>query len=93
MVASVPILATKLYIPPTPPKVVVHARLIERLNERVRVSGCNKPEGMMMESQVDKEIASPFGADIWGIGFLNRAKSDLLKSGIIMLWHVICLQT
>jgi LuxR family transcriptional regulator, maltose regulon positive regulatory protein len=33
MVASVPILATKLYIPPPPPKVVVRARLIERLDE------------------------------------------------------------
>src|ERR1700737_3321991 len=30
---STPILATKLYIPPPPPKVVLRARLIERLNE------------------------------------------------------------
>src|SRR5438876_4004680 len=30
---STPILATKLYIPPTRPKVVVRSRLIERLNE------------------------------------------------------------
>src|SRR4051794_4081313 len=28
-----PILATKLYIPPPPPRVVVRPRLIERLNE------------------------------------------------------------
>jgi len=45
MVASAPILATRaglpVYIPPPLPKVVVRARLIERLNERVRVSaGC-----------------------------------------------------
>ena len=33
MVASAPILATKLYIPPPPPKVVVRTRLIERMNE------------------------------------------------------------
>ena len=33
MVASAPILATKLYIPPPPPKVVVRTRLIERLDE------------------------------------------------------------
>src|SRR5688500_714327 len=33
MVASAPILATKLYIPPPPPNVVVRNRLIERLNE------------------------------------------------------------
>jgi LuxR family transcriptional regulator, maltose regulon positive regulatory protein len=30
---SIPILATKLYIPPPPPKVVLRSRLIERLNE------------------------------------------------------------
>src|SRR5438477_9185568 len=30
---SMPILATKLYIPPPPPKVVLRPRLIERLNE------------------------------------------------------------
>ena len=33
MIASAPILATKLFIPPPPPKVVVRARLIERLDE------------------------------------------------------------
>jgi len=43
MVASAPILAvpipgTKLYIPPPRAKIVVRTRLIERLNERVRVS-------------------------------------------------------
>src|SRR6188474_3829240 len=32
-IPAVPILATKLYIPPPPPKVVVRTRLIERLNE------------------------------------------------------------
>src|SRR6059036_3933375 len=30
---ATPILATKLYIPPPPPKVVLRPRLIERLNE------------------------------------------------------------
>ena len=30
---STPILATKLYIPPTPPRVVLRPRLIERLNK------------------------------------------------------------
>jgi LuxR family transcriptional regulator, maltose regulon positive regulatory protein len=34
---STPILATKLYIPPPRPNVVVRSRLIERLNERLRV--------------------------------------------------------
>jgi hypothetical protein len=60
MAASAPILATKLYIPAPPPKVVVRTRLIERLNERVHVSACNK----LRESEGDKEIASPFCADI-----------------------------
>ena len=38
MVASAPILGTKLYIPPPRAKAVLRPRLIERLNERVRVS-------------------------------------------------------
>ena len=33
MLASAPILATKLYIPPPPPKVIVRSHLIERLDE------------------------------------------------------------
>jgi LuxR family transcriptional regulator, maltose regulon positive regulatory protein len=33
---AIPILATKLYIPPPPPKVVLRARLVERLNEGLR---------------------------------------------------------
>jgi LuxR family maltose regulon positive regulatory protein len=36
---SSPILATKLYIPPPPPKVVVRTRLIERLNEGLSAGG------------------------------------------------------
>jgi len=39
MVASAPILATKLYIPPPPPKVVLRPRLIERLDETASVRG------------------------------------------------------
>src|SRR3982075_2510942 len=31
-----PILATKLYIPPPPPRVVLRPRLVERLNEGLR---------------------------------------------------------
>src|SRR5439155_26039071 len=33
---AIPILATKLYIPQPPPKVVLRARLVERLNEGLR---------------------------------------------------------
>src|SRR6185503_1903538 len=39
MVASAPILATELYIPPPPPKVVLRPRLIERLDETASVRG------------------------------------------------------
>src|SRR5215216_5886302 len=42
-ILAVPILATKLYIPPPPPKVVVRTRLLERLDERVRVSAGGTP--------------------------------------------------
>ena len=38
-ILAVPILATKLYIPPPPPKVVVRTRLIERLNEGLSAGG------------------------------------------------------
>ena len=38
-----PILATKLYIPPPRAKIVLRPRLIERLNERVRVSAGHTP--------------------------------------------------
>jgi ATP/maltotriose-dependent transcriptional regulator MalT len=40
---AVPILATKLYIPSLLPKVVVRTRLLERLDERVRVSAGGTP--------------------------------------------------
>src|SRR6266508_2487898 len=36
---AAPVLATKLYIPPPPPKVVVRPRLIERLNEGLSAGG------------------------------------------------------
>src|SRR6266487_2156292 len=36
---TTPVLATKLYIPPPPPKVVVRPRLIERLNEGLSAGG------------------------------------------------------
>src|SRR5215216_5802298 len=61
MVASVPILATKLYIPPPPPKVVVRARLIERLNEGLsegnRLSLISAPAGFGKTTLVSEWIA------------------------------------
>jgi LuxR family maltose regulon positive regulatory protein len=38
MVASAPVLSTKLYIPPPPPKVVARPRLIEQLNDSLLTS-------------------------------------------------------
>ncbi len=59
IVASASILATPaglpVYIPSLPPKIVVRPRLIERLN--VGLSACNKPEGMLKEFRLEKEIA------------------------------------
>jgi hypothetical protein len=45
MVASAPILATKFYIPPPPPKIVIRTRLIERLNEGLAVTLISAPAG------------------------------------------------
>src|SRR3990172_2638753 len=36
---ATPVLATKLYIPPPPPRVVARTRLIERLNEGLSAGG------------------------------------------------------
>jgi LuxR family transcriptional regulator, maltose regulon positive regulatory protein len=43
MAVLAPILATKLYIPPPPPKVVIRARLLERLDESLRLSAGGTP--------------------------------------------------
>src|SRR6266540_5190046 len=41
-ILAVPILGTKLYIPPPPPKVVLRTRLIERLNEALSAGGTQR---------------------------------------------------
>ena len=58
---SVPILATKLYIPPPRPKVVLRPRLIERLNEGL-AGGCkltliSAPAGFGKTTLVSKWVA------------------------------------
>jgi LuxR family transcriptional regulator, maltose regulon positive regulatory protein len=62
MVASAPILATKLHIPPVPPKVVIRTRLIERLNagfsEGSKLSLISAPAGFGKTTLVSEWIAS-----------------------------------
>src|ERR1044071_8917908 len=72
MVASAPILlATKLYIPPPPPKVVVRTRLIERLDEGLSagrtpgVTLISAPAGFGKTTLVSEWIASGDRAVAW----------------------------
>src|SRR4051812_45001585 len=57
---STPILATKLYIPPPRPKVVVRTRLIERLNEGLhrKLTLISAPAGFGKTTLVSEWIAS-----------------------------------
>src|SRR5687767_15211167 len=54
------ILATKLYIPPPPPKVVVRPRLIERLNEGLhrKLTLISAPAGFGKTTLVSEWVAS-----------------------------------
>ena len=57
-----PILATKLYIPPPPPKVVLRPRLIERLNEvsasgKLNVTLISAPAGFGKTTLVSEWVA------------------------------------
>ena len=56
---STPILATKLYIPPPPPKVVVRSRLIERLDEGLqgRLILVSAPAGFGKTTVVSEWVA------------------------------------
>ena len=63
---STPILATKLYIPPPRPKVVLRPRLIERLNEGL-ATGCkltliSAPAGFGKTTLVSEWVAGWRGA-------------------------------
>jgi LuxR family maltose regulon positive regulatory protein len=69
MVASAPILATKLYIPPPPPQVVVRARLIERLDEGLSQGSklllISAPAGFGKTTLVSEWIASSEHPAAW----------------------------
>jgi LuxR family maltose regulon positive regulatory protein len=66
---ATPILATKLYIPPPPPKVVARPRLLERLNEGVAVSSkltlISAPAGFGKTTLVSDWVASCGRAATW----------------------------
>ena len=64
---AVPILATKLYIPPPPPKVVLRARLVERLNEGLRrkFTLISAPAGFGKTTLVSAWVASSDRAVAW----------------------------
>ena len=69
MVASAPILATKLYLPPPPPKVVVRTRLIERLNEGLaagaRLALISAPAGFGKTTLVSEWVAGSGRPAAW----------------------------
>ena len=57
---AIPILATKLYIPPPAPKVVLRARLVERLNDGLRrkLTLISAPAGFGKTTLVSAWVAS-----------------------------------
>jgi LuxR family transcriptional regulator, maltose regulon positive regulatory protein len=89
MVASAPILATKLYIPPPPPKVVLRTRLIERLDEGLsegrKLSLISAPAGFGKTTLVSEWIAAltptPSAASPSGRGEKVRAAWLSLDEG------------
>jgi LuxR family maltose regulon positive regulatory protein len=64
---STPILATKLYLPPPQPKVVLRSRLIERLNEglRRRLTLISAPAGFGKTTLVSEWVAAQPRAAAW----------------------------
>ncbi len=66
---SAPILATKLYIPPPRPKVVLRSRLIERLNEGLsadrKLTLISAPAGFGKTSLVSEWVASCYQKVAW----------------------------
>src|ERR671925_2044096 len=57
---AAPVLATKLYIPPPPPKVVTRPRLIERINEGLhrKLTLISAPAGFGKTTLVTEWIAN-----------------------------------
>src|SRR5688572_4331302 len=92
MVASAPILATKLYIPPPPPKVVVRTRLLERLDEGLsggsKLSLISAPAGFGNTTLVSEWIAGGERPTAWLS--LDKGDSDPTR---FLSYLVAALQT
>jgi len=87
MVASAPILATKLYIPPPPSKVVLRSRLIERLNEGLQrassVTLISAPAGFGKTTLVSEWINNlRFTNEDLRLDTANESRTVNLKSKI-----------
>ena len=70
-ILAVPILATKLYIPPPPPKVVLRTRLIERLREGLhrKLTLISAPAGFGKTTPVSEWAATltPSAVGVWAV--------------------------
>src|SRR5512134_2084443 len=68
-IPAVPILATKLYIPPPPPKVVVRTRLIERLSgglsEGCKLTLISAPAGFGKTTLISEWVAGSGSPAAW----------------------------
>src|SRR5436190_21953154 len=73
---AIPILATKLYIPPPPPKAVLRARLVERLNEGLhrKLTLISAPAGFGKTTLVSAWVAASDRQVAWLS--LDEADSD-----------------
>lgn len=89
---STPILATKLYIPPLRPKVVLRTHLIERLNEGLhhnhKLTLITAPAGFGKTTLLSEWVAT---CD-WKVAWLSldQADSDLIR---FLTYYVAALQT
>jgi len=75
---STPILATKLYIPPPRPKIVLRPRLIERLNEGLhhRLTLVSAPAGFGKTTLLSEWIAAPGGIPEHPVAWLSLDAGD-----------------
>ena len=87
-----PILATKLYIPPPRPKVVIRSRLIERLNEALRstpgVTLISAPAGFGKTTLVS-EWVNNLRLDPSKEGQIVNRKSETLAPGAHLSWRTV----
>ena len=87
---STPILATKLYIPPTRPKVVVRTRLIDQLNEGLhrKLTLISAPAGFGKTTLVGEWVANCGRHAAWLS--LDEGDNDLAR---FLTYFIAALQT